>query len=192
MATFLDLALVEFFEPLITFILVYAIVYGVLSSIKGKLFGDENSSLNALIAFAVSILFASSSGLRRVLAIALPWYALIFVVLGFMLMFFFFVGVEKDDVKELFSSTKYGFVIFLAIVIFVVIFVSSLMAVYGDDLRDMSDANYTDSRVEEIPDEAYADNVMLTLVHPKVLGTLFLLVFSGSVVFLLSHSEDGL
>ncbi|MFW6024740.1 MAG: hypothetical protein ACOCRX_00200 [Candidatus Woesearchaeota archaeon] len=192
MATFLDLALVEFFEPVVTFILVYAIVYGVLSSIKSKMFGDENSSLNALIALGVSLLFALSPGLRKVLSIALPWYALLFVVLGFMLMFFYFVGVEQDDVKELFSSTKYGFVIFLTIVVFVIIFVSSLMAVYGDDLRNMSDANYTDSRVEEIPDEAYADNVMLTLVHPKVLGTLFLLIFSGAVVFLLSHSEDGM
>ncbi len=187
MATLLDLALFEFFEPLFIFVLIYAILYGVLSKIN--MFGEDSSSFNALISFGVSFLFILSPSLREVISIALPWYALLFVVLGFILMFFLFLGVEDDTIKSLFSSKKYGFVIFITIVIFIIIFVSSLMAVYGDDLRDMSGTDYSEDDIEEIPDEAYADNIVLTLVHPKVLGTLFLLVFSGAVVFLLSYSE---
>jgi hypothetical protein len=201
MATLFEFVLQDYLEIFVIFIFLYAFMFGILKKIK--IFGEDSNNLNALIAFGVSLLFVISPNLRQVLSVSLPWYAFIFIITALIIMVFMIGGASDADVGKIFTDRKYaGTVAFVVIVIFVIIFWSSVMNVYGDDLRtaggnsntatNYTYSEYEDVEIEPIPDAAYADNTLLILAHPKVLGTILLLVFAGALVFFMGDNGKSL
>ena len=167
MATILSANLLQFFMPIVIFIFIFTIFFSILNKIK--LFSD-NKPVNSLIAFAVTILFIVVPEARQIIEFATPWF-IIFVVFGSLLLLsFMFLGVEPDFIKEV--AKENAMVLGVVIGGILLIFLVSFTQVFGPAI-----AQYP-----------AADNVSVlaslkrTLLHPKILGLLILLIIAGEVV----------
>ncbi len=95
MAT-IDITGIQYFVPLISFILVFIVVYAVLN--KTKLF--ENTWLELFISFLVSTLFVSSVGSLEYLQAVVPWFAILLTSLFFILVLTGFIGDKDEALKK--------------------------------------------------------------------------------------------
>ena len=84
MAAF-DVGLLENFVVIFPFLLVWVIVFGVLSSTKT--FGD-NKGIHAIIGLSLAFLFILSKNAVAAVNMASPWFVLLFLFI-----YFFFVGI---------------------------------------------------------------------------------------------------
>ena len=125
MVTLLDSGLGEFLIPIFLFILIYAIVFGVLK--KVQIFGD-NTNLNAWIAFGFTVLFAAMPGAMELVAVIAPWFIVLVVLAFSFLLVFMFMGVSTKQITDIAKdSTVYWTVIMIGIIILV----AGLTTVYG-------------------------------------------------------------
>ena len=124
MAT-IDISGVQYFVPLIGFVLVFVVVAAVLN--KTKLF--ENIWLELFISFLVSTLFISVIGPLEYIQAIVPWFAILLVSLFFILVFTGFIG---DKAEALRNSIGKVFVYVLLLVFLVAAFFvfSSLISPY--------------------------------------------------------------
>ncbi len=102
-----EMGFFDFFLPLILF---FAIIYGALD--KTKIFGDDKKDINAIIAFAISLIAATTSWVLRGVAGFLPWVGFIaLIVVAFLMLAALIVG----DVTELVRSrwVKIGGILFV-------------------------------------------------------------------------------
>jgi hypothetical protein len=81
MAT-LDFSGIEFLLPIISFLLVFIIVYAVLA--KYKLLGDK-IWIDLFVAFLVATVFLMATGAREYLINITPWFGVFIVTLAFLL-----------------------------------------------------------------------------------------------------------
>lgn len=104
-----------FFDTVVPFIMVFAIVYGVLT--KSKILGEEQANLNALVAFSIAILFTATASVTGVIREFLPIVGMLSVlIIAALILISLFVG----DVSSTFSQNKW-FPTILAITVFVVV-----------------------------------------------------------------------
>lgn len=106
MAT-IDLSSIEFFIPLILFIVVFALIFGVLA--KLKMF--ENKGLQVLIAFLLALVFSYAAGAQQYLQNVIPFFAVLLVCLFFILVLMGFIG------KDMAFLNKGTGILFFAILI---------------------------------------------------------------------------
>mgnify|MGYP001561050460 CR=1 FL=1 len=167
MATILSANLLSFFMPIVIFIFIFTIFFALLN--KVKIFSD-NKPVNSLIAFAVTILFIVIPEARQIVEVATPWF-IVFVVFGLLLVLSFMIlGVESDFIKEVAKENA----IVLGVVIggVVLVFLVSFTQVFGPGV-----AQYPASG-----DASVFAMLKRTLLHPKILGILILLIIAGEVV----------
>jgi hypothetical protein len=86
-----------FFEVILPFLLVFAVVYGALE--KTKVFGEEKRDINAIIAFVVGMIVISTTWVTAVLTeLFLPWVGFLGVVI---ICFLLLVALFWGEVSEL-------------------------------------------------------------------------------------------
>ncbi|MCU0642532.1 MAG: hypothetical protein MUF61_03075 [archaeon] len=85
----LDLSGIEFFLPIISFLLVFIIVYAVLA--KYKLLGSK-IIIDLFVAFLVAVIFLLATSARDYLINITPWFGVFVVTLAFILMLIGFAG----------------------------------------------------------------------------------------------------
>lgn len=124
MAT-IDTSGIQYFAPLIGFILVFIVVYAVLN--KTKVF--ENLWLELFISFLVSALFISAVGPLEYLQAIVPWFAILLVSLFFILVLTGFIG-EKDDALKKWTGRAFVFVLLLVFLVSAFFVFSSLLSPY--------------------------------------------------------------
>jgi len=167
MATILSSNLLEFFMPIVVFIFIFTIFFALLSKIK--LFSD-NKPLNSLIAFAVSLLFIVVPEARQIIELATPWFV-VFVVAGLLLiMGFMILGIEPSFIKE--TAQDNAVVIGVVVGGIIVIFLVSLTQVFGPSI-----VGYPSSG-----DTSLFASLKRTILNPKILGLLIMLIIVGEVV----------
>lgn len=205
MATLLEVGLFQHFSVLFIFLLVFLVSYAFLqvSGLFKK--ADGHKGIYALISLAVAFIFVISKDAISVVSVMTPWFT---VVIIFMFLIFFIVRMFSGEDDELFKKLiKNNSVYWVLIVIFVIIFLVSLSSVFGQRLLEEgqgtneSENFITDGASYENQDyqpgdagstasSDYGNNFLLTIVHPKVLGMLLLVLIGFFAILLLARTPD--
>jgi hypothetical protein len=206
MATFLELGIFKHFAGVFTFLLVYVLIFALLEF--GKPFGrdKENKGLHAIIALAFAALSVMSSSIVRMVSFMIPWFLIAFLVVFFILFVVRMFGTSEEKIKLAGTSTEVRvWTIIIAIVILIFAFGTAFGQEQlergtgeegGDDLPPVEGTG--DIEGEELSEggqlgspEAtstadYGKNVINTIVNPKVLGLILLLIIAVFAIFLLA------
>ena len=180
MATPLDTSLIQHFDIIFPFLLVLVLMYAVLSKIK--IF--SSASINAIISFVVAVMFLMSPLVREVLNTAAPWFILLFVFIIFSLVAYMALGAEQSDILNVVKSTEYRYISFWILALILIITLGSLAHVvskyggFGSDVSVDPDQNRSDipSDPSYVVPEDQQQDFWQTIVHPKVLGMVFIML----------------
>ena len=187
MAAF-DVGLLENFVIIFPFLLVWVIVFGVLSSTKT--FGD-NKGIHAIIGLVLAFLFVLSKDAVAAVNIASSWFVLLFLFIIFTIMAFKTFGASDSDVMSVIKNPEFKFIgtwigIFSVIIIF-----ASLAHVHGQRLLEEGnvEGENVESGEESVASGSFQENLWNTLFHPKVLGlVLMLLIASFTIRYMVSST----
>jgi hypothetical protein len=116
MASIFDYTLLTQIVP--AFLLIFVLIYAILQ--KSKLLGDGNVKIDALVSFAISVLFVVTPPARDFVVSIMPYLA---VALGVMLVYLIMYGFVGGELKEGTKNMKIVFGILAGIFLVVVIFV---------------------------------------------------------------------
>ncbi|MBD3203291.1 hypothetical protein GF327_03290 [Candidatus Woesearchaeota archaeon] len=174
MATFLDIAFLEHFSSIFVVIFVFTAVYAILTFKKPL---GDNKGINALIAFAVSVLFIMSKDAIAIIRTAVPWWTLMVLVITFII-----IGVEafgsSFDPGTLQSFSTWILIIAIIIFVFAWAGVAGQKAgpYLGNESSTQAAENYGGSG--NVASGNFQENLGATLFHPKVLGVILILVIA--------------
>jgi|SRR3989344_5823713 len=121
----IDLTGINYFLPIVTFVLVFIISYAVLN--KTKIF--ENKGVELFVAFLVSTLFITFVNARVYIEMITPWFVILLVSLFFILVMTGFVGKDADKVKKGFGIA-FIFILFAVFLISAFFVYSSVISPY--------------------------------------------------------------
>jgi len=157
-ASTVDISGINYFLPIISFILVFIIGYAVLN--RTKIF--ENKGIELFIAFLISILFISVVNARIYLELIAPWFVIPLVSLFVILVLTGFVGKDVDKFKK-------GFGIAFIFILFAIFLISAFFV-------------FSSSITPYLPggDARYADPYFLSLT-----SWLFSSKFGGALLLIL-------
>ncbi len=176
MATVFDLSLFQTFDAVYAILLVFAIVYALLSKTKGI---SDNMAINALIAVVASFMVLLSQTLIDIINFMVPWFVVTIIFLVLMVLLFQLFGASD---KDLVSAMKDKALMWTIIGIGLVIMVAAFASVLGQQLTEQS-FNPGSTVVNASGGVATSDfqtNIYATLFNPKVLG---LLIIFGVAIF---------
>ena len=169
MVSLLDFGLMEFILPVFIFILVYAIIFGVLQKIK--VLGDSKN-LNGWVAFALAALFAIMPGAMEFVTVIAPWFTILVILAFSFLLVFMFMGVTTEQIEKLATDNV---VIWTVIIIGIFIIIGGLTAVYGPIIGGPAPGG-----------ESVGEEVRRSIFNIKVLTTVLILIIFAFAVRLLS------
>ncbi|MFH1591045.1 MAG: hypothetical protein ABIC95_03885 [archaeon] len=190
MASPLDVGFLEHFSPLFAMILVWVMIYGIMSYTQP--FGDKKS-LYAMFGFMVSIFILFSPNLVAIITTMVPWYTVIFVFVLLMLMFYGMFGAREENFLHVLKTRTV--VVSFIMIISVIILISSIGGVYlggnensptGTDV-DLEAGTKTTGDIGDTGTSAF----FATLFHPKVLGAIMILLVGTFAIILLSGPAKG-
>ncbi|MBU1201153.1 MAG: hypothetical protein KJ583_01685 [Nanoarchaeota archaeon] len=182
MATFLDIGIVENFSIVFVFILIFTIIYALLE--YSKPFGSANKGLHGLIAIAISFLLVISKAAVLMINFMTSWFVVLFLFIVFSLFAIRIFGVSESDTVALIKNTQlYPYLI----VLIVIIGIAGIASVYGQSLlekgtgvtpKNVTDGDLIPSNIDggSTKTTSFGENVLNTLVHPKVLGFIAIMV----------------
>jgi len=172
MATFLDLGVLNYLTPLFTFLFILVISYAVLD--KFKLLGD-NFAPKAIASFSMAMIFILSTRMLKIVNLATPWFILMIIFGFFIVAMLMFMGVKQESVaKAVSGGTVVWVVLIISIIMFVIVIIQAFQDVespYGEDQNDRT-------RTTE---------GLNALVHPRLLGALFLLIMTTFAIMFISQ-----
>ncbi len=199
MASLLDaIGLVKglgFYETVFPFLLITAIVYGVL--MKHKPFGDKQM-VNVIVAAIVGLIFISFIKTSQFLSFMLPLLTIFMIIFLFIYMTFLFIGVKEEQVvKALTKETSGYLIIIFIVVIFVVISVQQVFPEFAyAAFPELAPENATfatglEGRPGAPGPESTAasqfafQQVVGTIFHPTIVAlTVMFLIFAIGVYFI--------
>jgi len=174
MATFLDVLFLDKFSSIFVLLLVFGVLYAILKTTK--VLGDNNS-LNSLVAIAVTFLVLISSESQQVIKNIIPLFFFLILFIFFILVGLRFLGMGESVIED--GMKKWGAVHTSVLVIMCIIFAIGMASVFGNKMLPLtqnSSINATD----------YGTNVGQAIFHPKVLGTIFILMIGMFAILLLT------
>ena len=176
MASILDVSLLGFFQPIFLFLIVFALVYGILE--KTKMFGEGKSILHLIIAVCIAASTIVVKSVSGVLGSILPWFVLLFTVALLVFMIYGFLGVNPDRVWKLTGYTSL-LLIMLAIVggVILITFQSDLSPYNGSTSDQVSNVTITSTNGTVV--KTPTSETLKTLTNPRLLGALLLLVLTA-------------
>lgn len=202
MATLLDVGLFGYFGVIFPVLLVFLLVFAVLT--KTKFFGD-NKGVYALIAFAISMMMLFTPGVLSVINVMAPWFVFIFIFCIMILLALMVMGVSPDAIQNYMSGdweTVHWFILAFAIIIAI----GSLATVYGGSLLPYTDAEGNPVDGDLADSEVSADdggttgkttstgdfnkNVGRVLFHPKVVGMVLILLIGSFTIRMMAHKTS--
>ena len=170
MATVLDTELLEFFKPIFSLGLVIAVLYAILD--KFKLLG-ESKLPKLFIAFTIGVLFLFSADAVKLIDFVSPWFAVMIIMLMFLLTTFLFMGVKEET---LVSAVEDPRVYWPVLVISIILFLIALTQVFGERITLAGGG------------ESGVSAGIRAIVHPRVLGAIILLLIASLSIKFISES----
>jgi hypothetical protein len=211
MATLLDLSIFEHVAGIFVFLIVFAIVYGfflVTNMLKGK---EGAKGLYAIIALALGFLAMVSKDTFAIITTMTPWFTVLII---FLFLIFFVLRMFTGDDDALFSKLiKNSSVYWVLIVVFIIILIVSLSSTFGQRLLEQQpglengdssisapdqDPSFADiqegvtsqaGQTGSTASDSFGSNVLLTIVHPKVLGMIMLMLIGMFTIMLLTKAS---
>jgi hypothetical protein len=187
MAAVIDISIVKSFSNIFTFILVFVIIYGILEMVK--FFGDDKKSIHAMIAIVVAFLVSVSNGVVAVVQTFTPWFAIIILIIFFILFAVKMFGVTNDEITKAFHNNQS--ILTWIIMITAIILMFSLGAGFGQETLDQGQKGGTTVSVatgnvtSPTDTGSFSQNLYNTLYHPKILGfILIMLIIVVALMFL--------
>lgn len=172
MATFLDAGILSGFPAVFLFLLVYAIIFGILT--YAGIF-KLSKGLSAIIAFVIAFFTLMSPTAVRVIRIVTPWYVVFFLVIFFIVLGAMIFGGAEGGLKALMGN-NYASAVITVIIISVLIFFAGLGQVFLDE------GNSTGDGVSS--EKPYFLDI---LVNPQVLGVIVVFVVAALAIILLAN-----
>ncbi|MBW2982775.1 hypothetical protein KY327_00560 [Candidatus Woesearchaeota archaeon] len=199
MATVVSTEFLGNFSLVFTFLLAYVIVYGILEMTKP--FGGEKKGLHALVAAAMSLLVVVSPTLVAMMNFMVPWFLILILFIFFVLFILKMFGGEGLDYTK--AVTEGRRIPTIIIIVSAAILIFGLANALGnetlqrgqwDGVEDVNstsptstggfeNTNVTGSKVATTDFET---NVLNTLVNPKVLGLIMIMMVAVFAMFFLS------
>ena len=170
MATFLDVAGLEYFSTFFVFIFVWMAVYAILA--YTKIFGS-NKAISILVGLMMGIFVLFSSTAAGIIQYIAPWFAVIFIFIMLISVTTNMFGVGGF---ESYASLKW----ILLVMIIITLIVGSLSYV-----REKTVIPGENETSEDI-DYGKTSNFFF---HPRVLGLLFVLVMAVFTIALLAGKQ---
>ena len=170
MATIFDIGLWDVIQPIFVFLLVFAVLFGVLSKIN---FFGKNNWVNSFIAIITAFLFTLMPAGREMISFILPWFVILVLLLLVMFGLFMFAGVKEESIIK-FATNNAAFITMI-IVIVLVVFLIGISKMYGPIFQAAG--------AEEIGWWASTKRVVFS---PTFLGVIFFIVIVSYAVRALS------
>lgn len=209
MVTFLDIGILGVVSSLFMVILIFVIMYGFLTFTKP--FGDKNQGLYSLIAIGIAFISMTSRGFLILIATITPWFFTLIFISFFILFILMMFGLKQKDLVAGSRPELRTWVIILT----VVILLFGLGAAFGQTTLEAGTGvpiNQNGTPSTGAPGQVYygddfdndviltpttpttastsfADNVMETIFHPKVLGMIVILLVGAFAMFLLTKGN---
>tara|TARA_Y100000310_G_scaffold111013_1_gene109415 strand:- start:1438 stop:2001 length:564 start_codon:yes stop_codon:yes gene_type:complete len=181
MATPIDTSLLSSFRVIFPFLLVFCIFYAMF--LKTKIFG-ENKSLGAIIAFSLGIMAVLFPVVREVISLMAPWFVFLAFGILFISLMFMILGFNEGDIMGVFRSSRHDYLNVWIIGIGLVIFIGSLVSVISD-FGGVGETDFSEGYegAEGTSGQSQQESDFWnTLVHPTVLGMIFLLLVGAFTV----------
>ena len=182
MANFLDIGVLENFSIVFVFILIFAIIYAI--SEKVNLFGD-NKGMYGIISLVVAFLLILSEKAVILINFMTPWFIVLFLFLFLSIFALKMFGFSDSDASALIKNERFFPYI---IVIIIIIVIAAFSNMFGQSLLEKGehDTINVDDNGEEIQEyessettstqtDSFGQNVLNTIIHPKVLGMILVM-----------------
>lgn len=184
MVTVLDTGLLQSFNIVFPFILVWAIVFALLH--KTQVIGSEKAmGINAAIATAAAFMVLLSKTVINLINFMLPWFTVAIIFFILLILIFKTFGLQDATLeKALHKEQVYWAILGIALIIMI----AGLGSVFGQSLLEQSGSEGADTIVEEggVATGSFQANIFATLFHPKVLGLIIIFTIAIFAVALLS------
>ena len=170
MATVLDLGLLEFILPVFSFLFVWVVVYAVMDKFNLA----KSTSVKLLVSFCIGLLFLFSADALEFVNFITPWFVVLVIVALFLIALFMFMGVKEDVISKSVGDPR---VYWTGIIIAVILLIVALIHVFGAVQSPYQGGEVSSGEQTGISGEKTRESESLkTLVHPRILGALFLLI----------------
>ncbi|MEK6800512.1 MAG: hypothetical protein AABY05_01130 [Nanoarchaeota archaeon] len=170
-----DLSPFAYFAPIVTFLLVFVIVYAVLAKIK---IITDNYWINLFIAFFVATLFISLAGAREYIELITPWFSILIISVVFLGILIGFIGKPVDFLNK--------WVGIVSVILLTIIFLVSAFFVFSKFI------------VGYLPGEGFGYNAnpdllptFAFLYSPRISGAIILIGVSALVSWILFKAKDS-
>ena len=173
MATFLDVSTLSLVTPIFVFLLIFVLVYAIV--LKTKILGENNALMvTAALSVAVISMFAGSS-VPQFIINTVPWIVALFIGLLFLIFIYLFLGGSSE--KEIMEQLGLKWVVF--VILIVIVFIGLVQVIRLSPLQQSQGGNLTS-------EDTFKQEIVSTLVHPRILGALFLMIIAAFAVKLLT------
>ncbi len=170
MATPLDLGLLKQFDVLFPFLFVLVIVFAVLYRTQSF---KEKPGLAAIIAFLLAIMTVVSPVApiaTKSINLMAPGFIILFIFIIFLMLVYQTFGVEEKTILKIVTDSEHSNTIVMILLVISVLIAAGAVGKYYHETKLTTGNSTTAPPVEE-------SEMLQTLLHPKVLGTvLFLLI----------------
>ncbi len=176
MANVLDLGLLKDFSFLFGYLLIFVVVYGLLQITDVF----KNRGINALVAIAVTVLIATTTGSMNVITNLTPWFVIAGFFIVFLLVLTNFMGIPTVDVIGRFGGKSAVWWIFAPLMVGLVI----SLVTGGQFSRGDTRVDPETGQVISTP----GNTVITVITEPKVLGFILILAISTLTIALMAGS----
>lgn len=133
----LELTGFNYFLPLFIFLLVFFVMYSLLSKLK---IIDGNKFVHVLVSFIIAIIFVTFTSTREIILKTTPWFAVLIIFAFFVMMLVGFTQKKMDDI----IGPWLGWILIILIALIFLILVMKVMGYsFLEGFGDLSDL-YTD------------------------------------------------
>ena len=185
MATVLDVGLLGYFDVVLTFLFVFALVFAILQKTKAI---TDNAAINSIIGIVAGGLVIISDPLVQVVNFMLPWFVIVIIFFVSLLLIFrvfgatdeMFSNVIKNDKAVIWGILGVGIIIFLAAIGSVIGQSFTEAAFDGQSGSSSTGTNISASNDGSTTTTSFEGNLRNIFFNTKVLG--MMLIF-GIAVF---------
>jgi hypothetical protein len=183
--TFLDIGLIDYFSIIFPVLLVFAIMFAILT--MTKILG-ENKVVISIVSIVAALMVLLSEDLIDLINYMAPWFVVVIIFVLLLLLIYRTLGATEKDIGDFIRTDRpIKWAIFA---VGVIIFLSAMGAVFGQKIGPyLGEESTTNVTVEDIQSGvatgSFSQNLGATLFHPKVLGMLFVFLIAVFTVAIL-------
>jgi hypothetical protein len=202
MATFGGVELLSNFQAVFTFLFMFAVSYGVLSSIS--IFGDKSKTVNPVIAFTLAILSTFAPFMVNLISMMSPMFIIFMFAIFFIMVLLKFLGVDDSMITSFFNGSeryqtkqKRMLVYWVIIIVLILVVLIPVSIQFGDEVgpyvgggnSSEVSSGTTSSGNPDTATDSFSANLGATLFHPKVVGAFLIILLASLAVRQLSLED---